>query len=108
LKIKVSQEQKEELVNLLLPEKDDMGKKGETMLENARAALWTELKASDLDNIKDNAWGVYNGVAGYSDFQRTIKKAEKDLRGAQERFALRSLEDNDLKDLAQKFLLQLA
>ena len=107
LKVKVSKTQIDQLVELLIPEKEDMSKKGSTMLENARAALWTELDAPDLANVKGTAWGVYNGVAGYSDFGRGIKKAEKDLRGANERFALRSLEDNDLKDLAQKFLMAL-
>jgi phage/plasmid-like protein (TIGR03299 family) len=109
LEIKVSKTERDFLINeLLLPEKENLSKKGETILKQAREQVLKAINAHDLQNFQGTAWQVYNGVVDYSDHMRGIKKREADPRGANEREAIRTVEDNVLKDTTQQYLMSLA
>lgn len=109
LKIKVPQAKVEEFVNeILFPEKENLSKRGETLLGQARDLIWKAINASDLENVKNTGWGLYQAVADYNDHMRTIKKQETDPLGALERSFLATFDDNEMKDEAHKFVLSLA
>ena len=98
---------------IAFPIPEGASKRGVTMAEKQRETLRNLLNEKpDLQSINRTAWGLYNAVADFHDHERIVKGA-KDVENAgkvrttKERLAMRSIEQNTLKDEAFKFCLSL-
>lgn len=93
----------EKLLNDLIPLPEEKGKKY-TIAQREQSKLYSAYNASDLDNVRNTAWGVINAVADYSDHARE-QRGDEATRAANKFLNTFTTQGSAIKDKALELIL---